>query len=82
MTTKEQNDIEAWLDSLDPAKIEWKDGAGLRRLIAALGNLEAAESELREAVREAHETGLSWSAIGGLLGTSKQAAHRKYANPD
>lgn len=81
MTTREQNDIETWLDSLDPATIEWKDAAGLRRLIAAQENLEAAESELREAVREAHESGLSWSAIGGFLGTSKQAAHRKYANP-
>lgn len=81
MSTKQQGDIDAWLDSLDPAEIEWKDAAGLRRLIAAQDALAAAEQELRSAVRDAHESGLSWTAIGGILGVSKQAAHRKYADP-
>lgn len=81
MSTQQQDDIEAWLDSLDPAAIEWKDASGLRRLIAAQDAVKSAELELREAVRDAHESGLSWTAIGGLLGVSKQAAHRKYADP-
>jgi hypothetical protein len=82
MKTEQEDEIEAWLDSLDPATIQWKDAAGLRRLIAAQKGMDAAEKELRAAVREAHEYGLSWAAIGGFLGVSKQAAHRRFAQPE
>jgi len=82
MSTKQRQDIDAWLDSLNPAEITWRDATALRRLIAAQRASEAAEIELRDAVRAANESGLSWAAIGGMLGVSKQAAHRKYAGSD
>ena len=56
-----------------------RDGRHLRRIGAALTALEAAEEALRAAVAEAHDAGDSWAAIGAVLGTSRQAAHRKYA---
>jgi len=82
METTHHDNIDAWLDSLDPATIEWKDAAPLRRIAAAREAAEAAERELRDAVRAAHAAGLSWTAIGAYLGVSKQAAHRKYAGSD
>lgn len=34
--------------------------------------------ELREAVREAREEGVTWEQIGEALGTSRQSAHDTY----
>lgn len=76
---KQKDDIEAWLDSLDPATIEWRDASNLRRVAAARDALEKAENELREAVLAAHRAGDSWTVIGMYLGVSKQAAHRRFA---
>jgi hypothetical protein len=82
MTTKQQSDVEAWLDTLDPNTIEWKDAAPLRRILHAREAVDSAEEDLRRAVREANEAGHSWTAIGMYLGVSKQAAHRRFATPD
>lgn len=81
MSTKHQDDVGAWLDGLDPSTLDWKDATPLRRIAAAREAVEAAERELREAVQSASQLGHSWTAIGAYLGTSKQAAHRKYARP-
>lgn len=80
MSTTPQNDVEAWLDSLDPATMNWRDGAPLRAIGAALTNLEAAEEGLVDSIRAARRAGESWGMIGMVLGTSRQAAHRKYAD--
>lgn len=81
MKTTHTDDVEEWLDSLDPAVIEWKDGTRLRNVAKARIELGHAERALRSAVREAHDNGDSWTAIGMVLGISRQAAHRKYAEP-
>jgi len=77
-TVKKQS-VEKWLDSLDPATMEVRDGAHLRAIGLALDAIEAAEHQLRVAVAEARKAGDSWDAIGVVLGTSRQAAHRKFA---
>lgn len=50
--------------------------------IDALARIAAAKAELaREeaaAVRRARVAGMSWAAIGLVLGVSKQAIHKKY----
>ena len=70
--------VEEWLDSLDVTTLNMRDGVNLRRIGAALTALEAAEADLTRAIDAAREAGESWSAIGMVLGTSKQAAHRKF----
>lgn len=82
MSTQQQSDFEAWLDNLDPSTIEWKDAAPMRRIAAAREAVDLAEQELRDAVQDASRLGHSWSAISLWLGTSEQAAHRKYAIRD
>lgn len=79
---KQKDDIEAWLDSLDPTTIEWRDATHLRRIAAARTAVERAERELRDAVLAAHRAGDSWTVIGMYLGVSKQAAHRRFAQPE
>ncbi len=77
--TVKRSSVEDWLDSIDPRSVEVRDGAHLRAIGAALEALEAAERQLETAVADAKEAGETWSAIGVVLGTSKQAAHRKFA---
>jgi hypothetical protein len=69
-------EIDAFIDSVDPATM--RDGRHLRAVAAARKSLEAAEDALREAVAAARAAGDSWTMIGLMIGTSKQAAHRKF----
>jgi hypothetical protein len=39
----------------------------------------ATERRIAETVATARETGVSWSAIGGMLGTSGEAARKRYS---
>lgn len=57
-------------DELDPTAV-----GGLR---AAVQERSAAERHMLDAVRSAREAGLSWSAIGTLVGTSGEAARQRY----
>lgn len=77
--TEEATSVDTWLDSLDPAATHAQDAVGLRSVGRALSGLEAAEAALQRAVDDAHASGDSWSAIAMVLGTSRQAAHRKFA---
>ncbi|WP_174843246.1 hypothetical protein [Cryobacterium glaciale] len=74
--------VEVWLDTIEPTGMPARDGRNLRAIGAALTAREHAEDELKRAVRAAHAAGDSWEAIGLVLGTSRQAAHRKYAARD
>ncbi len=74
-------DVEHWLDSLDPAEAELKDAGRLRQVIEAKRVLEEARAkqvlarrELQEAVDAARAAGDTWAAIGMALGVSRQAA--------
>jgi len=69
---------EKWLDSLDPAQLDFRDASHVRAIIAAAGVLATAEENLRKAVAEARVAGDSWTVIGAALGTSKQAAHERF----
>lgn len=79
MTTTKKNSTEAWLDDLDLTPENMRDGSHLARVGAALDALESAERDLADAVARAHAAGDTWAAIGAVLGTSRQAAHRKFA---
>jgi len=71
-------DVEAWLDQLDPKGLAVLDGAPLRAIGQALCAIEAAKTQLEEAVETAKAAGLSWAPIAMVLNTSRQAAHRKF----
>ncbi len=77
--TVKRPSVEDWLDSIDASSAGVRDGSQLRAIGAALDALEAAERRLDSAVADAKEAGESWRAIGAVLGTSRQAAHRKFA---
>lgn len=77
--TQHKTDVEEWLDTLDPATTPAKDARHLREIGQALTNLEDAERALEKAIADARAAGDSWTAIGAVLGTSRQAAHRKFA---
>ena len=55
-----------------------RDAAPLRAIRDAVTERAATERRLAEAVTAARTTGASWSAIGSMLGTSGEAARKRY----
>lgn len=63
-------EIDAWLDSIEPNPADTRDGRHLRRIIAAVKNVQAADDELWAAVAVARAAGDTWDAIGLALDTT------------
>lgn len=80
MTTKttEHHNVDDFIDQIDVAQM--RDGSHLRDVAAAAQDLKDADDRLHDAVQAARAAGDSWTAIGLVLGTSKQNAHRKYGH--
>lgn len=58
-------------------------GAGdLHDLTALASFAEDAETALREAVWAQRAAGRSWAEIGRALGVSRQAAHKRFGDPE
>ncbi|GAA1939650.1 hypothetical protein [Nocardioides hwasunensis] len=55
-------------------------GEPLGRLRTAATTLALAERALADRVREAHAAGHSWADIGGVLGTTRQAAFKRFGS--
>ncbi len=60
----------------DPANV--RDAATLHAIRDAVTERAATERRIAEAVTAARKAGVSWSAIGGMLGTSGEAARKRY----
>jgi len=71
-------DLDVWLDSIEPDPADARDATHIRRIIAANEALHAADDELRAAVASARAAGDTWDAIGVALGTSRQAAYQRF----
>lgn len=56
-------------------------GEALARVRAAAGALSLAERALADSVQRAHAQGHSWAAVGAVLGTSRQAAFKRFGRP-
>ena len=56
-----------------------RDAAPLHAIREAVTERAATERRVAEAVAAAREAGVSWSAIGSMLGTSGEAARKRYA---
>lgn len=63
----------------DPTDV--RDAAHLRAIREAVAERAATERHVAAAVTTAREAGASWSAIGGMLGTSGEAARKRYGGP-
>ena len=77
----DEQDLDAWLDSIEPDPADARDATHIRRIIAANEALSAADEELRAAVSSARAAGDTWDAIGVALGTSRQAAYQRFGKP-
>ena len=77
MNVRHRTDADEFIDSIDPRTM--RDAAHLRAVSAARREVGASQDRLVAAVRAARAAGDSWTMIGIALGTSKQAAHRKFA---
>jgi hypothetical protein len=75
---KTEQELDAWLDSVEPDPSDARDATHIRRIIAASEALSAADGELRAAVAAARAAGDTWDAIGVALGTSRQAAYQRF----
>lgn len=70
--------FEEWAEKVDAADLREADTASLRLIADLVGRRLAVDDELAAAVRAARRDGRSWSAIGAMLGVSKQASQQKY----
>ena len=66
-------------ENYEPAAGDELDGGAVALLRAAVQERSEAEKHLIEAIRAARESGMSWSAIGALVGTSGEAARQRYS---
>lgn len=73
-----EQSIEDWLDSVEPDPADARDASHIRRIVAAVESLGAAQSELQAAVDAARAAGDTWDAIGVALGTSRQNAYQRF----
>lgn len=61
----------------DPTDV--RDAAPLRAIRNAVTGRAASERRIADAIAAARKAGVSWSAIGGMLGTSGEAARKRYS---
>lgn len=72
--------LEAWAERVDAADLIPAAASTMVTIAALAGERIRIEDELLDAVRRARRLGRSWAQIGAMLGVSKQAAQRKYAD--
>lgn len=65
-------------EDYDPQPGDELDREAVAALRSAVQERSDAERHVLDAVRGARQAGLSWSAIGALVGTSGEAARQRY----
>lgn len=71
------DELERRFTNHEPANVP--DAEPLHALRDAVTEGAATERRMAQAVTAAPEAGVSWSAIGGMLGTSGEAARKRYS---
>lgn len=74
------DELAARFESYEPDPSDELDASVVSMLRAAVVERSEAERHLLEAVRAARKSGMPWSAIGSLVGTSGEAARQRYAS--
>ena len=72
--------LERWADNVDSNDLREVDTDTLRQIADLVDRRRHVEDELDAAVDAARSAQRPWSEIGAMLGVTKQAAQRKYAN--
>ncbi|GAA5166651.1 hypothetical protein GCM10011366_02520 [Ornithinimicrobium tianjinense] len=72
------DELAARFESYEPNPDNELDAGAVAMLRTAVAERSEAERHLFEAVRAARDSGLSWSAIGSLVGTTGEAARQRY----
>jgi hypothetical protein len=74
------DELAARFENYDPSEDDELDAGAVALLRSAVQERSEAERNILEAVKTARERGMSWSAIGALIGTSGEAARQRYSN--
>ncbi len=67
-------------EDYEPSPADERDPEVFGELRRAVLSRSDAERSIRDAVKHARERGYSWALIGGLLGTSGEAARQRYGH--
>lgn len=73
------DELAARFEDYEPSASDELDARAVALLRGAIAERSAAERHVIEAIKAAREAGLSWSAIGNLVGTSGEAARQRYS---
>lgn len=74
------DELAARFESYEPDPADELDPDAVLALRDAVQERSEAERHILGAVRKAREAGMSWSAIGGFVGTTGEAARQRYAS--
>jgi hypothetical protein len=66
-------------ENYEPTPADELDAGAVALLRAAVQERSQAERHLIDAIRTARDAGMSWSAIGALVGTNGEAPRQKYS---
>jgi len=74
------DELAARFENYDPSDADELDAAAVTQLRCAVQERSDAERHMVEAIGAARKSGMSWSAIGVLVGTSGEAVRQRYAD--
>lgn len=77
---KHADELAARFEDYEPQTSDELNGDAVTKLRGAVAERSEAERHMLEAIKGAREAGLSWAAIGSLVGTSGEAARQRYAS--
>ena len=72
------DELAARFESYEPVAADEVDVAALAALRDAVAEQAQAERHVLDAIRGARGAGMSWAAIGNMVGTSGEAARQRY----
>ena len=74
------DELDARFEDYDPSDDDELDADAVRQLRCAVQERSDAERHMIQAIRAARASGMSWSAIGMIIGTSGEAVRQRYAD--
>ncbi|MBK6874145.1 MAG: hypothetical protein IPJ14_19120 [Kineosporiaceae bacterium] len=74
------DDLATRFENYEPDPADEHDRGAVTLLREAVRERYEAERHLLDAVRAAREAGMTWTAIGTLVGTTGEAARQKYTD--